>query len=61
MTDKPPDLFTVTSTGRKPVLCPSLDVAHDVARRLLARDVQSVITDSSGQIVGTYELFGRAS
>jgi hypothetical protein len=53
--------FTVTAARRRPVGFPTLDAARAYAQKLLARDVQSVITDSSGQIVGTYELFGRAS
>ncbi len=54
--------FTVTtSTGRKPVGFPTLETAHAHCRALLARDMQSVITNDRGQIVGTYELFGQRS
>jgi hypothetical protein len=52
--------FTVTAPCGRPVRFSTLDAARAYARRLLARDVQSVITDSAGR-QETYELFGAAS
>jgi hypothetical protein len=54
--------FHVTVPVRPSLSYPfdTLDDAHAYARSLLARDVPSTVTDGTGQIVGTYELFGGA-
>jgi hypothetical protein len=58
MNERPPPFHVRTARTSYPF--DSLDDAHAYARSLLARDVPSTVTDGTGQLVGTYELFGGA-